>query len=92
MENLMSRVCALRMLDDHSHCHRAVFYIRQEINFMQIILTKSNNIKFEKQIGHLVLFSLFTRLFRSPSICLSVGTDTLLLPSTICRQDRAIRW
>lgn len=23
---------------------------------MQIILTKSNNIKFEKQIGHLVLF------------------------------------
>lgn len=37
---------------------------------MQIILTKSNNIKFEKQIGHLVLFYLFFcwPLFRS-SVC-----------------------
>lgn len=64
MENVMSRVWASEIRPERLVALPLViafffFYIRPEINFMQIILTKSNNIKFEKQIGHLVLFAFF---------------------------------
>lgn len=63
-----SRMCCrnLPLVNGHSVSH-----LPGDFNFMQIILTKSNNIKFEKQIGHLVLFSLvflLLPLFRS-SVC-----------------------